>query len=335
MKYKLLGSTGVKVSELCFGTMSFGNPADEATSAAMFNRCRDAGINFFDCANVYQRGGAEEILGGLIADCREEVVITTKAHFPMGDDVNARGSSRKHLMRAVEDSLKRLNTDYIDVYFMHRFDDDAPLDETLRALDDMVEQGKILYPAASNFAAWQVAKALGLSAREGWSPFACLQPMYNLVKRQAEVELLPMALSEGLGVISYSPLGGGLLTGKYGVGRQPESGRLLENAMYQTRYGAEWVYQVAEDFTAFAQERGYDPVALAVAWVGGHPAVTAPIIGARNLSQLEGSLAAAEIDMTPELRAEIGALSPEPPPATDRNEEQTAFNFAARLAEKK
>ena len=334
MKYKLLGSTGVKVSELCFGTMSFGGNADEATSAAMFHRCRDAGINFFDCANVYQRGRAEEILGSLIADCREEVVITTKAHFPMGDDVNARGSTRKHLMRAVEDSLKRLNTDYIDVYFMHRFDDDTPLEETLRALDDMVEQGKILYPAASNFAAWQVAKALGISAREGWSPFACLQPMYNLVKRQAEVEILPLALSEGLGVIPYSPLGGGLLTGKYGVGRKPAHGRLVENAMYQTRYGAEWVYRVAEDFTAFAQERGYSPVALAVAWVGSHPAVTAPIIGARNLEQLEGSLASVEIEMTPELRAEISALSPEPPPATDRNEEQSAFNFAARLAKK-
>jgi len=335
MKYKLLGSTGVKVSELCFGTMSFGNPADEATSAAMFNRCRETGINFFDCANVYQRGGAEQILGKLIADCRDEVVITSKAHFPMGDDVNARGSSRKHLMTSVEASLKRLNTDYIDVYFMHHFDADTPIEETLRALDDMVEQGKILYPAASNYAAWQIAKALGVSAQHGWSPFACLQPMYNLVKRQAEVEVLPLALSEGLGVIPYSPLGGGLLTGKYGVGRRPESGRLMENAMYQARYGDEWVYQVAENFTAFAQERGYNPVALAVAWVGSHPAVTAPIIGARNVTQLEDSLAAAEIDMTPELRAEISALSPEPPPATDRSEEQKGVFFAPQLAGKK
>ncbi|MEJ5308222.1 MAG: aldo/keto reductase [Anaerolineae bacterium] len=335
MKYKLLGSTGVKVSELCFGTMSFGNPADEAMSAAMFNRCREVGINFFDCANVYQRGRAEEILGGLIADCRDEVVITSKAHFPMGDDVNARGSSRKHLMRAVEDSLRRLNTDYIDVYFMHHFDADTPIEETLRALDDMVEQGKILYPAASNYAAWQIAKALGISARHGWAPFACLQPMYNLVKRQAEVEILPLALSEGLGVIPYSPLGGGLLTGKYGVGRRPESGRLIENTMYKARYGDEWVYQVAENFTAFAQERGYNPVALAVAWVGSHPAVTAPIIGARNVTQLEDSLAAADIVMTPELRAEISALSPEPPPATDRSEEQKGVFFAPPLAGKK
>ena len=167
---------------------------------------------------------------------------------------------------------------------MHRFDDNTPVEETLRALDDMVEQGKILYPAASNFAAWQVAKALGISAREGWSPFACLQPMYNLVKRQAEVELLPMALSEGLGVIPYSPLGGGLLTGKYGVGRRPETGRLVENAMYKTRYGARLGLPGGGGLSpTFAQERGYNPVALAVAWVGSHPAVTAPIIGARNL----------------------------------------------------
>ncbi len=335
MKYKLLGSTGVRVSELCFGTMSFGNPADEATSAAMFHRCREVGINFFDCANVYQRGRAEEILGNLIADCREEVVITSKAHFPMGDDVNARGSSRKHLMRAVEDSLRRLKTDYIDVYFLHHFDAETPLEETLRALDDMVEQGKILYPAASNFAAWQIAKALGIAQREGWAPFACIQPMYNLVKRQAEVEILPLALAEGLGVITYSPLGGGLLTGKYGVDRKPETGRLVENAMYKTRYGQEWVYQVADAFVAFAQARGYNPIALAVAWVGSHPAVTAPIIGARNVAQLEDSLAAVEIAMTPELRAEIAALSPEPPPATDRSEEQKGLSFAAQLTGKK
>jgi len=322
MKYKLLGSTGVKVSELCFGTMSFGNPADEATSAAMFNRCREVGINFFDCANVYQRGRAEEILGSLIADCRDEVVITSKAHFPMGDDVNARGSSRKHLMSSVEASLKRLNTDYIDVYFMHHFDADTPIEETLRALDDMVEQGKILYPAASNYAAWQIAKALGISAREGWSPFACLQPMYNLVKRQAEVEILPMAQSENLGVIPYSPLGGGLLTGKYGTSKRPDEGRLTDNPMYQKRYGQEWVYEVAEDFTKFANQHGYEPAALAVAWAGSHPAVTAPIIGARNLEQLEGSLKALEIDMTEELREAISALSPTPPPATDRLEEQ-------------
>jgi aryl-alcohol dehydrogenase-like predicted oxidoreductase len=332
MKYKLLGSTGVKVSELCFGTMSFGNPADEATSAAMFNRCREAGINFFDCANVYQRGRAEEILGGLIAGCRDEVVITSKAHFPMGDDVNARGSSRKHLMCAVEASLKRLNTDYIDVYFMHHFDAETPVEETLRALDDMVEQGKILYPAASNYAAWQIAKALGISAREGWSPFACLQPMYNLVKRQAEVEILPLAQSAQMGVITYSPLGGGLLTGKYGVERKPAQGRLVENEMYMKRYGPDVYYRIADDFAAHARQKGVSPVSLSVAWVMSHPAVTAPIIGARNVEQLEGSLGALEIDMTPEWREQISALSITPPPATDRLEAQSGVRSAGTKA---
>jgi aryl-alcohol dehydrogenase-like predicted oxidoreductase len=234
------------------------------------------------------------------------------------------------MMTAVEASLKRLNTDYLDVYFIHRFDEMTPIEETVRVLDDLVRQGKILYPAASNFAAWQVAKALGISAKEGLARFEVIQPMYNLVKRQAEVEILPMAQAEQVGVIPYSPLGGGLLTGKYGSERRPESGRLVVNKMYQTRYGADWIYDVADDFTEFARERDYDPAALAVAWVGSHPAVTAPIIGARNLEQLEGSLDSINIRMTAELRAEISALSPEPPPATDRNEERTAHSFSKR-----
>jgi aryl-alcohol dehydrogenase-like predicted oxidoreductase len=322
MEYRPLGNTGVQVSKLCMGTMSFGGDADAATSAAMFHRCREVGINFFDCANGYAGGRSEEILGELVADCRDQVVITSKVFFPTGSDVNARGASRRHIMAAIEASLKRLKTDRIDAYFIHHFDDRTPLEETLRALDDLVRQGKILYPAASNFAAWQVAKALGISAKEGWSRFECIQPMYNLVKRQAEVELLPMAQSEKLGVISYSPLGGGLLTGKYGPSLRPDSGRLVENSMYGVRYGAEWVYEVAAAFAGFARERGYEPASLAVAWVASHPAITAPIVGARNLTQLEGSLKALDIEMTPGLRAEISALSPEPPPATDRIEER-------------
>jgi aryl-alcohol dehydrogenase-like predicted oxidoreductase len=330
MEYRALGKTGVQVSALCFGTMSFGGDADEETSAAMFHRCREVGINFFDCANVYQHGRSEEILGKLMTGSRDELVITSKVFFPMGEDVNARGATRKHMMTAVEASLKRLNTDYLDVYFIHRFDEMTPIEETMRVLDDLVRQGKILYPAASNFAAWQVAKALGISAKEGLARFEVIQPMYNLVKRQAEVEILPMAQAEQVGVIPYSPLGGGLLTGKYGSERRPESGRLVVNKMYQTRYGADWIYDVADDFTEFARERDYDPAALAVAWVGSHPAVTAPIIGARNLEQLEGSLDSINIPMTAELRAEISALSPEPPPATDRNEERTAHSFSKR-----
>jgi aryl-alcohol dehydrogenase-like predicted oxidoreductase len=324
MEYKYLGNTGVKVSELCFGTMSFGGDADEATSAAMFQRCREVGINFFDCANVYSGGRAEEILGRLIAGCRDELIITSKFRYPIGKDVNDRGASRHHMMAAVEASLKRLQTDYLDFYFIHGFDPDTSLESTLRALDDLVRQGKILYPAVSNFAAWQIAKALGISAREGLARFECIQPMYNLVKRQAEVEILPLAESENLGVIPYSPLGGGLLTGKYGTSRRPESGRLIEKENYQLRYNETWMYETAERFADLAKELEVEPASLAVAWVAAHPAVTAPIIGARNLTQLEGSLKSLEIEMTPELRAKISALSPTPPPATDRTDERTS-----------
>lgn len=328
--YRYLGDTGVKISPLCMGTMSFGGAADRETSAAMFRRCREAGINVFDCANVYENGRSEELLGDFVADCRDEVVLTTKAYFPMGDAPNARGASRYHLVRAVEQSLRRLDTDRIDVFFIHRFDKQTRLDETLRALETLVQQGKVLYLGASNFAAWQVMKALGRQRAEGWTPFHVLQPMYNLAKRQAEVELLPMARSEGLGVLSYSPLGGGLLTGKYGTNRRPEDGRLVENPMYQTRYGADVHYEVAERFTSFAETHGYNPVSLAVAWVAHHPAVTAPIIGARTLDQLEGSLGALDIDMSDDLRAEISALAPTPPPATDRVEERSEHTYGDR-----
>ncbi len=324
MKYKYLGNTGIQVSALCFGTMSFGGDADEATSTAMFNRCRDAGINFFDCANVYSGGLSEEMLGRLIADCRDEVIITSKVHGQMGTDINAKGASRRNLRLALEASLKRLKTDYLDLYFLHHFDPHTPVEETLRTLDDLVRAGKILYPAVSNYAAWQIATALGISAREGLARFECVQPMYNLAKRQAEVEILPLAQANNLAVIPYSPLGGGLLTGKYGKTARPDSGRLMENKMYQARYGEALYYEVAESFINFAQERGFNPASLAVAWVGSHPAVTAPIIGARNLAQLEGSLKSLEIDLPPELRAEVSALSPEPPLATDRAEEKSS-----------
>jgi aryl-alcohol dehydrogenase-like predicted oxidoreductase len=327
MEYRTLGRTGVQVSRLCFGTMSFGGVADEETSAAMFHRCREAGINFFDTANVYADGRSEEILGRLIADCRDEIVLTSKVGFSTGKGVNARGLSRRHVMLAVEASLRRLGTDRLDLYFLHTFDPHTPIEETLRALDDLVHQGKILYPAVSNWAAWQIATALGISAREGLAHFECIQPMYNLVKRQAEVEILPLARAERLGVISYSPLGGGLLTGKYSPTRRPEQGRLVENPVYVKRYGAPTYYQVAERFTAHAEERGLHPATLGVAWVMAHPAITAPIIGARNLAQLEASLAAADVPMTAEWYAEISALSIEPSPATDRSEEKSGVFY--------
>jgi aryl-alcohol dehydrogenase-like predicted oxidoreductase len=289
----------------------------------MFRECRDAGINFFDTANAYGDGASEQILGALIAGSRDELVITTKVFFPAGPDVNARGLSRRHVTRAVEASLTRLGTDWIDFYFVHAFDVAVPIEETLRALDDLRRSGKILYPAVSNWAAWQIATALGISAREGLARFELIQPMYNLVRRQVEVEILPLAQAAGLGVISYSPLGGGLLTGKYGAGKQPGTGRIVDNPQYTARYGQASDYETADRFTAFAASAGVRPATLAVAWAMAHPAVTAPIIGARNLTQLRDSLAALEVEMTDDLRAEISALSPTPPPATDRTETVT------------
>lgn len=321
MDYRTLGKTGIQVSSLCFGTMSFGGIADEDVSLAMFRRCREVGINFFDCANVYNGGRAEEILGKAIADCRNEVVLTSKVYGAMDRGINDRGLSRRHMMLAVEDSLRRMKTDRIELYFVHGFDSLTSMEETLRTMDDLQRQGKILYPAVSNWAAWQIAKALGISARESISRFECIQPMYNLAKRQAEVEILPLAESERVGVISYSPLGGGLLSGKYGANKRPEQGRLIDQDNYSKRYADNIYYETAERFTQYASEQNIHPATLAVAWTMSHPAVTAPIIGARNLEQLEPSLAALKVDMTPERRKEISALSITPPPATDRSEE--------------
>lgn len=194
------------------------------------------------------------------------------------------------------------------------------MEETLRALDDLQRQGKILYPAVSNWAAWQMAKALGISANEQLARLELIQPMYNLVKRQAEVGILPMAASEQMGVITYSPLGAGLLTGKYGVNKRPEHGRLVDEARHSDRYGANEDFVTAERFTKYAQELGVKPATLAVAWVMTNPAVTAPIIGARHLEQLEDSLAVADFNMTPDMYAEISSLSKTPAPATDRTE---------------
>ena len=322
MQYNWLGSTGVKVSQLCFGTMSFGGEADEAQSAAMYKACRDKGINFFDCADVYAGGRSEEVLGRLIAAERDDLVITSKCHGPTGDDRNARGANRRHIVRAVEASLKRLGTDRLDILFMHRFDNDVALEETLRALEHVVQSGKVVYLGASNYAAWQIAKALGIAERRGWSRFDVVQPMYSLVKRQVETEILPLAQAENIGVISYSPVGGGILSGKYAADQRPNDGRLVKNEMYTRRYSEDWAFETAATFAEFARGRGWHPVSLAVAWAGGHPAITAPIIGARSVEQLEPSLASVEIDMTPELRAEISAMSREPAPATDRLEEK-------------
>jgi aryl-alcohol dehydrogenase-like predicted oxidoreductase len=327
MEYRLLGRTGLRVSALCFGTMSFGDMADETTSAALYHRAREADVDFFDCANVYSAGRAEEILGQLVASERNRVILTTKVGFPMGEDPNDRGLSRRHILQSVEASLRRLATDRIEILFVHTFDPMTPIEESLQALDLVVRQGKALYIGASNWAAWQIATALGVSRCESMAAFSCVQPMYNLVKRQAEVEILPLTRAAGLGVVSYSPLGGGLLSGKYGTSRRPERGRLVENALYAARYGSEDYYHAAEGLAALARELSIHPATLAVAWVKAHPGLTAPIVGARTVEQLEPSLAAAGFSMSDELYARMAALAPAPPPATDRSEEQRGVTY--------
>jgi aryl-alcohol dehydrogenase-like predicted oxidoreductase len=285
----------------------------------MFARCRDAGINFFDCANSYAGCRAESILGECIEEsgCRDEIVLATKVCRPVSADINGRGLSRHHIMREVENSLRRLRTDRIDFYFMHHYDPLTPVEESLRAFDDLQRQGKILYPAVSNWAAWRIAKALGVSERNGWTRFALVQPMYNLIKRGAEVELLPLAACEELGVMVYSPLASGLLTGLYGTDRYPTDGRLSE-ARYRERYGQPGSFEIADAFNRFCAENGYAAPALAVAWAMSHPAVTSPIIGAESVEQLDGYLEALDIPMSPELRARLDLLSRVPDSDTER-----------------
>lgn len=330
MNYKTLGNTGVLVSELCLGTMTFGSDADENESRQIFHKCRDVGINFFDCSNNYSNGKSEIILGKLIQDCRDDVIITSKVSQRIGKDVNAIGSSRRHIMLSIEQSLVRLNTDRIDIYFIHHFDPLTSIEETLRALDDLVRQGKVLYLGVSNWAAWQIAKALGISEKNVLARFECIEPMYNLLKRQAEVEILPLALSEKLGVIPYSPLAAGLLTGKYTNGNQSVQGRISQKVQYTKRYSDTKYYKIAKKFTSYAQELGVKPASLALHWVMSNPAVTAPIIGARNLSQLEDSLGAISLHVKPETLEYITKLSNTPPNATDRLEEELDDGFKLR-----
>lgn len=335
MKYKTVGRTGVKVSNLCFGAMSFGGDADERSSKELFERCLDAGINFFDTADLYSHGRSEELLGKFMKGKREELIITSKVFFPAKETptVNDRGLSRKHIESAVNASLKRLQTDYIDFYILHYFDHETAVEETLRTLDDLQKQGKILHPGVSNWAAWQIVDALGISKQELLSRFEIIEPLYNLAKRQAESEILPMAQAKNLGVIPYSPLGGGLFTGKYGMNKKPKHGRLIDSEVNKIRYQNDYV--LADRFTQFAAEHHVKPATLAVAWVMSHPAVTAPIIGARNSEQLVDSLAAADFKMTAELRSEISALTPGPDPATGRTEENQLGQFSNWSTDKK
>ena len=309
------GPHNLGASGLCFGTMQFGAGASETDSQEMYEDCRAAGINFFDTAYVYTEGRSEQILGRLIKLEREQIILVTKAGA-------VGGSSAQNIRNQLETSLKRLNQDYTDIFFLHRFDDDIPLEETFEELQRLKSEGKFFHLGVSNFSAWQVMKAQGVALRNGFPLIELLQPMYNLVKRQAEVELLPMALSEDIGVISYSPLGGGVLTGKYKEGIRSSDGRLSWDEKYAARYGQAWMHEAADRLQEIAAEAGVGPLALAVSWVARHKAITAPIISARNRVQLAPSLLAVDFEMDEALYQTLSQLAPTPPPATDRLEEQ-------------
>lgn len=306
MDYVNLGKSGVKVSKIALGCMSFGREADEKESNHMVNIAFDNGINFFDTANSYSNGRSEEILGGALKRKRNQVVIATKVSNPIGEGPNDRGCSRYHIIRAVEESLRRLKTDRIDLYQLHRFDPDTPLEETLKTLDDLVRWGKIVYIGCSNFTFQQLMKALGISKSSGLHSFISIQPMYNILKREAEDDLLPFCLKEGIGVIPYNPLAGGFLTGKYKPNTTPSIGtRLGDQNVYQERYLSDENFQRTTRFLEIAKRRGLHPIALALAWVASHPAVTSPIIGARNGKQLSETLNLVDVKILIQERDQI------------------------------
>ncbi len=300
MEYRFLGRTGLKVSELCLGTMTFGREADEETSVRILDRFAEAGGNFLDTADVYNQGVSEEIIGRwLKGKRREDFVIATKVRFPMGQGPNDVGLSRKHILAGVEGSLRRLGTDYIDLYQVHCWDQATPLEETLSTLHELVRSGKVRYIGASNFTGWQLQKAIDISKQMGWEPFRCLQPLYNLLDRSTEWELIPVCINEGLGVIPWSPLRGGWLSGKYrrGMEAPPEGTRVQVAERYGwseswSRYNNDRTWHVIDVLLAVADEVGKTPAQVALNWLLRRPGVTAPIIGVRNLEQLEDNLGA-------------------------------------------
>ena len=300
---------GKPVSQFSFGTMQFGGNADEATSGEMYDTCRKAGINFFDTAHVYNGGRSEEITGRLVAAERDDVFVATKCASEGWDPATMRAE--------FDESRKRLGLETVDLLYIHQWKSDQSLEDALAVVGDYVKSGAVRYVGVSNFAAWKVMKARNI-AREMGFDIQFLQPMYNLVKRQAEVEVLPMAVSEGFSVCPYSPLGGGLLTGKYAAG---VAGRLTADEAYKARYAPDWMGQTATDLAELAAVSGVSPATLAVAWVAKHAGVYGPIISARNAIQLMPSLAAMKFEMDDALYAEVSALSQKPAPDNDRLEE--------------
>jgi aryl-alcohol dehydrogenase-like predicted oxidoreductase len=295
MEFRNLGKTGLRVSELCLGCMTFARESDQETSLRLIERFIDAGGNFIDTADVYSQGRSEEIVGAALEGRRHDFILATKVRFRIGPGPNDVGLSRKHIVDGCEASLRRLQTDYIDLYQAHCWDPYTPLEESLWAFDDLVRAGKVRYLGVSNFTAWQLMKALWLSDKAGWARFVCLQPRYNLVDRQIERELLPVCREEGLGVIPWSPLGGGFLSGKYRRDEaMPEGARITHAQPHwpesMQRQGTERGWCTLDAVHRIAGQRGKSCAQVALAWLKAQPGVSAPILGARSLEQLEDNL---------------------------------------------
>jgi 1-deoxyxylulose-5-phosphate synthase len=309
MKIKRLGRTGLKVTEICLGTMTFGQQCDEAASHAILDEAAARGVNFIDSADVYpvpvsleKVGSTEEIVGRWLHSRRADFILATKCRHPMGDRPNDGGLSRKHILDAIEASLRRLQTDYIDLYQVHAPDPDTPIEETLRVLDTIVESGKARYVGCSNFKAWELAKALWTSDKLGLARFDSAQPRYNLLSRDIEAELLPLCLDQGVGVMAYNPLAGGFLTGKYHQDQQPPADTRFAVAgkPYRARYWNDASFAAVEDLKSFFDARGKSLTHASIAWILRQPAVTSAIIGATSAAQLSDSLKAVETQLDDE-----------------------------------
>jgi 1-deoxyxylulose-5-phosphate synthase len=313
MEYRLLGRTGVRVAPLAIGTMNFGAPTPEDESARILDRALDAGLNLIDTANSYNAGESEAVIGRALraSGRRHEVVLATKAHFPTGAGPNDRGNSRLHLMRACEDSLRRLQTDHIDLYQIHRPDPSLPVEETLAALSDLVRQGKVRYVGCSTHPAWRVMEALLVSELKGYVRYCSEQPPYNLLDRRIENELVPLCQAHGLAIIPWSPLAQGVLAGRYDDARAvpADSRAAVRGGIYAERVTPSGV-EIGQRFVALAAERGLPPAQLALAWVMAQPGITAPLFGPRTLAQLEHALPALELAVDEELRRACDAMVP-------------------------
>ena len=312
MEYQTLGNAGVKVAPICLGTMMFGGQTDEAQSIRIMHKALDRGVNFFDTANMYNAGESEIVVGKAIADRRDKVVLATKGRQPMGDGPNDSGGSRLHMLRQLDASLKRLKTDYIDIHYLHTPDYDTPIEETLRAMDDMVRSGKVHYIACSNFRAWRLAEALWTSDGLNLHRFSCVQPLYNLVNRDVEIELLPLCREYGIGVICYSPLARGILTGKYKPGESyPQDSRAARNdrRMQQTELRDASI-EIAQKITGYCEKKGVEASQFALAWVLANPIITSVILGPRTIEQFDDNMGCLDVQITYEDEAFIDSLVP-------------------------